>query len=291
MATLPGGRALPSRVPRGKLPRDLPAADVVPAEVARDDRQPLRPLHDGVVDRHRREGFEHLGERGVLLSSRGGGVQDVEARGQGGRVLGDRLLHDARAKEEHPRVPEVPPPIDEGLRPIARRLFDEPRHGVHAVADELSELDVPVARLGARREDADRREEVICGRRESALEDGAKGRLVFDEVVGGEDGNERIRIASGDGGCSPADGSCRVPGDGLHEELAVRYLRKRLPGRVHEPVARRDPDVLGHDEGLEAPHGRVDERLARAAPRAAGAAWDGRGGRVARSVCPNRRQG
>ena len=131
-----GGQRVARGVLLGHLPGDLPAPDVVPAEVARDDGDALRLLHDAVVDRDRRQRREHLGQDARLVA-RAAAASSMRSSpaASAGRCSAMAAFMTPRAEEEHPPVPEVAPVGHEGLGALARRLLDEARDGACTPSD------------------------------------------------------------------------------------------------------------------------------------------------------------
>ena len=152
------------RILFGKVPERRPAADIVPANIHRDDRRPVGFLHDRVVDGiggAGREGLRvqaqevQIGEAGCMGLAAGlhhGGVQPLQLVdiGFGG-------------KDEHAAVPQVFARIQVGLRRRRIRFLDKGRdpgkacRGIHCGATP----DVAVARFGTVRRDPERNEIAI----------------------------------------------------------------------------------------------------------------------------------
>ena len=241
MAMVPSGVAFPLQVALGHLPGALPAADVVPVEAPRHDGHPLGLLHDAVVDRDRRELEEDLGEHGSLVGAPGGGVDRGKTRREGREVLRDGVGHHARPVEEHPGVPEVALRREQGFRALGVGLLDEARRRVDAVGDDVADLDVAVAGLGAGRANADGGDPALLGRAERPGHRLAEGGLVADVMVRREHGDDGVGVGSRDGRGRPPDARRGVARDRFGEyqmgAAARGEARGRSPPRAERPVA------------------------------------------------------
>ena len=128
-----------------------PGANVVPAEVAGQHDHAIAALEHADVDRDRRHGAEECADVVGVAVKRG---RDL------GAVPANVVEEVADGPDEDPRIPQVPvAPHLLGARAVG--LLDESRDAPNAVLELLAGLDVAEARIGARRDDADRDERVV----------------------------------------------------------------------------------------------------------------------------------
>ena len=186
-----------ARVGRAQRGQRRPAADVVPAERARDDAQAGRLLHDAVVDRDRRRvGVAARDDR--VGGSRAATAASSSAPSAGRWRRASSSMR-PRGQEEHPRVPQVLARGDVALGGRAVGLLEEAADvvdGVRARARQpRAQADVAEAGLGVRRHHADGDDRLArLGDREAHQP--RERRLVGDERVGGQHGDDRVRAGA-----------------------------------------------------------------------------------------------
>ena len=169
--------------------------------------------------------------------------------------------HELGLEEEHPGVPQVLAAGQVELGPRVVGLLHEPRDVAQRVDDGVSRLDVAVARLGPRRHDADRREVPAPRAVEGGVHGLEEGRLVADEVIGGEDRDERVLVAPEDGVRRPRDARRGVARDRLGQEIRPGELGDGRGRGLEQVRARRDVDAIGGEARPKAAHRRGKQRL------------------------------
>jgi len=159
-------------------------------------------------------------------------------------MLIDRLEDSRREKEEHAAVPEEASARHELLGALPIRLFDEATRSKDTRVELAAHLDVPVARFGSRRSNADRHEVAVSGRLETSSQGFDVGVRLADVVIRGEDRQNRVGIASAHVSGRPPDARGGVAPDRLGEDVRLRELgqllldlrTKRLGGHDQRPL-------------------------------------------------------
>ena len=215
-------------------------ADVVPAEVAGNDLDVLRLLHDGVVE-------ADLGERGVKPCkprSRDGILARADVRQllQLWGMRGKCAAEHRSAGDEHSGIPEISC-LDVLLRLFSVRLLDERAR----LGRDVAEARRRVVGLYADRDDR-----VPAPRnRNSLLHRLAELLRLRDHLVAREESDDRIATASRQAHAERDRGAC-VAAHRLADDVALRDLGELLPRRGDEALRRHHERVFGRDKSVKA---------------------------------------
>ena len=191
----------------------IEAAEIVPADVARNDGNLVRALEDRIIDRDRRDRLHLLARRGKKrrVPARAGRFRDRRA---GAKDLGAQALE---LREKRPRreakdtgVPEVPSRLDIGASRRGIGLFLEGGNRLPLV------LDVAVAGFGIGRLDAEGHQAARFRELDRPKARRAIGFRLDDEVVGRVDEDDLERV---EGHRDERDRRGGVPPDRLDEPL------------------------------------------------------------------------
>ena len=124
----------------------------------------------------------------------------------------------------------------------------------------LAALDVAVGRAGPGRLDADGDQAVGLFRdAEGVAHDGRIGGGVLDELVGGQDHHDGVRIARGDEADAEGDGGGGVAFRGLGENVFRREHGGVFAHGVRLQFVGEDEDVFERDEAVEAADGVFEQ--------------------------------
>jgi hypothetical protein len=216
-----------------------PRADVAPAGVEGDHDGVAGFFHDGVVDgvaaAGSERGFVDAREILVVHGARAGARANVRDIGRESREFFEVA---ARGEHEGARVPEVVARRDEFPRLVEARLFHEFFDGRDTVTARVGALEVAVAGFGGARDDAERDELAVLGRRHRARDRGLERGQILEHVVRGQHEQQRIVAA--------LLRQHRVRGD--------RDGRRRIaPGGLEQDAARREThlaELLGDEETM-----------------------------------------
>ena len=232
----------------GRVPERGPGTDVVPADVERHDHGPVGVLHHRVVDRLRRAGPERVTIDTQEVPVVGGGRHRFFACGQDvWPVLSELVDVAGRPEQEHPGVPEVVTGLEVALGSVRVRFLDEPRHREpRAVCVRgLACSDVAVAGLGRPWHDPERDQSAGLGERDRGLNFLSEPVLVLDQVVRGQDQQQRVLVVPGS--CTQRgqrDRGGGVPAHGLEDDLAGGIDPTHLLGGDEPVVLVADQDRL-----------------------------------------------
>ena len=155
-----------------------------------------------------------------------GGAHGGHGGGEFGGVLGEGGGDDGGAPDKHAGVPSVVAGGEIGLGGFEIGFFDEAFHAGDGDAVEFfpegAALDVAEAGFGFVGADADGDHD---GRGRGGGEGGAQvalvGARVVDDVVGGEDGEDALRVARGDERGGERDGGRGVASDGFGDDVGA----------------------------------------------------------------------
>jgi hypothetical protein len=212
-------------------------------------------FHHGIVD-------GDLGQLGKLVGQQrievAGGAHARDESGQLRRVLG-QLAHDGRdGPDEHAGVPPEVALTEERVGHLRVRFLPETTHLEDVgVAPQLPPLlDVAEPGAGPRRLDSDGDERSGgCRLPRAGPQVAAEGRGVADEVVGGQDGHDGLRVAAQDEAHAKGHGRGGVSLGRLGHDV----LRRQLPaGLAHGGLLL----AVGQHEDMRGRH-RVAEPLDR----------------------------
>ena len=238
------------RILLGELPGGRPAADITPAEITGDDANAGRALHHAVVDRDALHTLIGVLDDGGLVACGTGRNLRKECCNLGQMLL-NRLHDGVGAEEELPAIPKEVSSCEKlfGLRLVG--LLDEARD-LKGLACLASHFDVAVARLGARRLDADGDERAVTRCAKGLLQGVDVGRLVGDEVVCGEHREDGVFVAAQCVVRGPGHAGRGVLRTRLGEDILVRHMRHGSARWLCQMLARHDEHALGRDERLDA---------------------------------------
>ncbi|MBV9280318.1 MAG: MFS transporter, partial [Chloroflexi bacterium] len=199
-----------------------PVADVAPAEVHRQGHDVGHLLHDGVVDGDVRDLLVGLLQCGPAAALAGRREPLVGLR----ELLTERVQEFARAPDEHAGVPDVVSGLEVLPRRLRVRLFDESANLMRLQAvtpGQLgAQLDVAVAGLRMAGRHADVHHAMLHGQVVGKVERLVE-RLGFeDDMVGGEDGEDRVAVLPGDAEGRQGDGRGGVAPDRLADDVLRR---------------------------------------------------------------------
>ena len=251
---------------RGK---GLEGADIIPLDGQRhgNDMAPGSTrrdrLHDGEVHRD----LLHLGIdllQGLWLTH-----ELTRLTGSGRFELGDDVEQSRGPPDEHSGVPPELPGIEVAARQLRIGLLDEFTHleGAAILVNGVATMQVPETgvRLGGNDTERHQGRGIGLGDLEAVVQGGAKSTHWADDVIGGDGGNDGVRVGVGDDGSRPRHGVEGIPPHGFPEDVAARHLGKDvgddvgigLPG-AHEDVLVRD-DTAHPFEGHSQQTHPVDE--------------------------------
>ena len=135
--------------------------------------------------------------------------------------------------KEYARVPVELAAVDEYLREVALRLLGERLHLVHAVLHLVAHLYISVARLGARRLQAEREHKpVVRHEVESAAYALGERLLADDGLVGGRDDDVGVGVVRNDAMRAPCYARRRAAMYRLCEQMVGRYVGQLLTHEV-----------------------------------------------------------
>ena len=252
-----------ARRPSPRAPSALPAPDVVPAEIAGTTASCSAFSITPWSMRDRGQRRERCSQSALASPRRGGRVDRVEAPRRVGQVGAMARHHVAGAEEEHPRVPMVLPAATYSSA-RARSGFSTKRATAETPSRTASpQLDVAVAGLGARRDDADGRDVARRARPATArCEHRAEARLVGDVVVAREHHHDGLRVRCARSSRSPSRCTARCSARPARRGGSPRGTpgsARAVASTSFAPVATktRSAGTIGSD----APHGGGDQRL------------------------------
>ncbi|MNE14382.1 hypothetical protein D3C80_1072610 [compost metagenome] len=211
------GALVTPAIGRVKIAHGLPAADIAPAQLARDYRHLCRAFHDGVVDRNVRYPCKAVAVQFKLLIVFARAAMAMgEALADGAQYIAgvdiELFQQRACAQAEHPGIPKVLAAIEPGLSSVGIGFLDEPGDLETVTFQCRALFDVAESRFRAVRFEPERDEPALVGQVASAGDGVGKGIQVLDQVIGWQ--NQQLSVLAmllrhmqcggGDGGGSVA---------------------------------------------------------------------------------------